>query len=228
MNDSTLTTPVTMRAFLFDEGEGLDTSQAIERAISENGASATVLSGVRGLSAAAFESVDRQVAAVVGGLLELDLGDVLITCWRARRSVLDAAERTLAAPGSRELVDLAKHRAKVTYEPHVDLLVNGTRLHTFEFTLAVGLELTSLAVVLSRGALVEMQGGRGIASTTLTLDGAQLVKKERSFDPALMVSLTPPGVPIVSQPAEDLPRRRLREPIARAWARVHWGHQQHA
>ena len=97
MNDSTLATPVTMRAFLFDAGEGVDTTQALERAISENGATATVLSGVRGLSAAAFESVDRQVAAVVGSLLELDLGDVLIGCWRARRSLLEAAERTLGA-----------------------------------------------------------------------------------------------------------------------------------
>ena len=150
MNDSTLTTPVTMRAFLFDTGEGLDSGQALERAISENGATSALLSGVRRLSAAAFESVDRQVAAVVGDLLELDFGDVLIACWRTRRSLLQAAERTLAAPGSRELVDLAKHQAQVTYEPHVDLLVNGTRLHTFEFTLVVALETTPLAVVLKR------------------------------------------------------------------------------
>lgn len=227
MNDSTLTTPVTMRTFLFDVGDGMDTSQALERAISENGATAKVLSGVRRLSAATFEAVDRQIAAVVGDLLELDFGDVLIACWRTRRSLLEAAERTLAAPGSRELVDLAKHRGRVTYEPHVDLLLNGVRLHTFEFTVAVGLETISLAAVLNRGALVEMQGGRCVATATLTLDGAQVRRKEHRFDPALILSLSP-GVPIASAASEVSPRRRLREPIARARARVHWGRQQHA
>ena len=91
----------------------------------------------------------------------------------------------------------------------------------------MALETTPLAVVLNRGALVEMQSGRGVATATLILDGAQLLEKERRFDPALMVSLRP-GVPIVSAPSEDTPQRRFREPIARVWARVHWGRQQHA
>ncbi len=212
---TTSTAPVTMRSFLFDTGTGADTAEAISHALNEHGVAGSALQGVRHLSASATKTVDREIGTVVDGLLEMDLGDILVSGWRKHRSLTDAARRTLATPGSEEVVALAAHRVTATYRPHVDLLVDSAKVNTFEFELTTLFDLTGVAAVVSRGDLVAVQGGACTVTATLTLEGAQLAQRQGHLDPALIVRLQP-GMPLIDKAAttQPLPQQRTSEETA--------------
>src|SRR6266700_5846872 len=53
------------------------------------------------------EAAVREVTDALAGLLDVDLIGVLGAGWRKHHDLVAAARRTLAAPGSTELVDLA-------------------------------------------------------------------------------------------------------------------------
>ena len=82
-----------------------------------------------------MQAVNREVAAVVDRLLELDLGE--LAGWRRYSELTKAAQRTLAHPGSQEMVVLASHRVVSTHHSRVDLLVDEARTHTFVFEVTV-------------------------------------------------------------------------------------------
>src|SRR5262245_16595184 len=52
----------------------------------------------------------REATTAAAGLLDFDLIDVLVAGWRKHHDLTAAARRTMAAPGSVELVDLAAYR----------------------------------------------------------------------------------------------------------------------
>jgi hypothetical protein len=105
-----------VRMFLLG-GAGGDTMDALARVLSEQGAPASAIRGLGGLSAAALQAVNREVAAVIDRLLELDLGELLLAGWRRYSELTKAAQPTLAHPGSQEMVVLASHRVVSTHHP---------------------------------------------------------------------------------------------------------------
>ena len=200
-----VTTPVTLRAFLFDTGAGEDTAEVIGRTLSEHGVAQAGLIGVRKLSTSVVHSVDREVGTVLDGLLDLDLGDILVSCWRKHRSLVEAAEHTLAVPGSEEIVVLALHRATATYSPHVDLYVDDVKVNTFEFELSVVFAATGLAAVVRHGDLVGLRGGDCLVTATLTLEGGRLAQQQRHFDAGLLVGLHRPIALVDKVSASTIP-----------------------
>ncbi len=67
------------------------------------------------------EAAVREAAVAAAGLLKVDLMDVLVAGWREHRDVYSAARRTLATPGSKELVGLAPHRVSTVQQPAVSI-----------------------------------------------------------------------------------------------------------
>jgi hypothetical protein len=144
-----------------------------------------------------LQAVNHEIAAVADGLLNLDFGDVLMSGWRKYTNLTEAAERTLASPGSEEVVALATHRVSSTHHPSVELLVDGIKVHTFVFELTVVFDLTGVAAVLRRGSLVALRGGECVVTATLTLEGTPLELSRKSrIDLALVVALHRP-IPLV-------------------------------
>lgn len=198
MRSTTIPAPLTMRTFLFDDGTVGDTAEAIGRTLNDHGVARAALAGTRHLSSAAVQSVDHEVGNVVDGLLGIDLGDILVSCWSKHRALVDAAKRTLAAPGSEEVVALARHDATATYRPTVDLLVDGIKVMTLRVTLAIAFDVTGVAAVVREGQLVALKSGDCLATATLTLEGERLAQRQRRVDPALLVNLHP-GVTLVDE-----------------------------
>ena len=97
--------------------------------------------------------------------------------WRRYSALTSAAERTLAAPGSEEVVLLATHRVTWTYEPHIDLLVDGRKVTSLELQMTVVFDLHGVAAVVQLGDLVALRGGGCLITATLaargTNDGAE-------------------------------------------------------
>jgi hypothetical protein len=189
---------VTARAFLFDDGSGIDTADAIGRAIHERGVAGASFRGVRRLSGSALETVDQEIGAITDGLLDMDLGDSLVSGWRKYSALTQSARRTLTAPASEEVVVLASHRATCTYHPRVDLLIDGVRLNSFEFELTIIFEITGLAAVVRSGDLVVLRGGTCRVTGTLSLEGMKLARGQRNLDLRLLIPLHRP-IPLVEK-----------------------------
>ena len=146
----------------------------------------------RHLSRSALGTVDRELGAVAEQLLEIDLGDALLKAWRSYRSLVEAARRTAAWPGSEEVVLLASHRITIEFKPYVDLFVDSLLIHTFEFELRLTFELAALEAVVALGALTQLQGGGGPVTATLGLDGRTIAEGKSVVPPLVRARLSPP------------------------------------
>jgi len=201
---TTLDSGVTARAFLFDDGSGADTADIIGRAIHERGLASASFRGVRRLSGSALETVDQEIGSLTDSLLDMDLGDILVSGWRKYSALVQAAHRTLSPPPSEEVVALATHRVTSTHRPRVDLLIDGKRLNSFEFELKVDVEVTGLSAVVRSGDLVALRGGVCQLSGTLSLEGVKLAAREQSLDLGLLMPLRR-HIPLVEKVSPLIP-----------------------
>ncbi len=199
MSSPELTRPLTARIFLLGESQGEDTPERVAHSLNERGITGSAVEGVRRLSASARQAVEDEIATVADGLLDFDLGNVLVSGWRKYTELTCAAERTLAVPGSEEVVILAAHKVSSTHHPSVELLVDGVKVETFVFELTVEFALTGVVAVVRRGELVALRGGACVITATLTFEGVPLVpQQKRSIDLAIVVPLRP-AIPLVRE-----------------------------
>jgi hypothetical protein len=198
MNSPKQTPPLTALVFLSGDAEGDDTTEILARELGQHDVARSALSGLRRISGPALHAVDCEIATVAAGLLDLGLGGAVVRAWRKYTAMTEAAERTLAVSGSEEVVVLATHRVTWTYQPHIDLLVDGNKITTFDFEMTVVYDLDGVVAVVRRGELVALRGGDCAITATLTLEGATLAQRQRRMDAALVVSLDRP-IPLLGK-----------------------------
>jgi hypothetical protein len=189
---------LSVRAFLLGDAAG-DTADVLAQSLSEHGALRSATRGLGGLSASTLQGVNHKIATVADGLLNLNLGDLLVSGWRKYTALTKAAERTLASPDNEEIVVLATHRIVSTHHPSVDLIVDEAKAHVFVFELTVMFDLVGVAAVVRRGDLVAVRGAKCVVTATLTLEGTPLeLTRKGSIDLGLVVPLRRP-MPLVQQ-----------------------------
>jgi len=199
MSSGELFQPLTARVFLLGKSEGASSAEVFASSLSERGIAGSAIEGLRHLSASALKAVDHEVAAVADGFLNLDLGSVLVSGWRKYTDLTGAAARTLAAPGSEEVVILAAHRVISTHHPSVDLLVDGVKVYTFVFDLNVVFDLNGVVAVVRLGELVALRGGECVVTVSLALEGLPLMpQRQGRVDLALVVRLRP-AIPLLRE-----------------------------
>ena len=131
----------------------------------------------------------REAALAAAVLLKVDLLDVLVAGWREHRDIHSAARRTLATPGSKELVGLAPHRVSTVQQPAVSILVDGHRVHTLQLGLSIIFEVTGLVAGISHGRLGGLHAGRGEVGVALTIHEIEILTKRRHLELPGMVAL---------------------------------------
>jgi len=173
------------------------------------------------VSQAGRQSADSQVATVAHGLLDLDLGNLVVAGWRKQGELAAAAERTAANPGSSEVVELASHRISSVHRPFVELLINGAHVATVNFELDIEFVVKALVVTVRNGHVVSLHTGACDLAATLAAEGLQLASRRAHLELPLIIRLPlrlhlgagadplPYGAkpPPTSSPS---PRRRMR------------------
>jgi hypothetical protein len=194
---------VSVRAVLFGEADP-------GAAVAATPAWRTVLSGLGGvlapLSLPGQATLVGEVTRAVGGLLNLDVVDVLVGGWGKHRTLRAAAERTKANPGTTEQVELASHRITTTHRPYLDIAVNGAKVATVHFDLGLTLDLDTLLATVSRARLVAIQGGRCTVTAGIGCEGVPLASRQIVLDPHLALRLAE-GIPLLGEdrrPADAL------------------------
>ena len=227
MTTASTAPPFSVSTFLF--GEDQDTEQALAQALHEHGVLGATGTALALVSEAGREAAADQVAVVAHGLLDLDLGDLVIAGWRKQGQLAAAAERTAANPGSSEVVELATHRVTSAHHPVVELLVNDAYLATVTFDLELEFIVRALVATVRDGHLVSLHSGTCDVVATLAAEGFPLASRRAQFELPLVVrwplllrlgggsdplaygAKSPPA-----SPPEPSPTRRRRPSISHA------------
>jgi hypothetical protein len=228
----TATQPFTASAFLF--GADQDTGYALAEALDEQGVLGATDLGLRLVTQTARRAAEDQIAVVAGGLLDLDLGDLVVAGWRKHGELAAAAEHTAANPGTSEVVKLATHRISSVHRPYVELLLNGTHLANVNFELEVEFVVTALVATVRDGQVVSLGSGECDVAATVAAEGFRLASHHQHLELPLVVRwpvplrlgggpAQPPYGPTAS-PA-PAPPRRPSPPRWHRGLRSHGGHR---
>ncbi len=161
-------------------GSSEDAHEALTRHVMSSGRS--LARALVRLPRVTREAAVRETAVAAAGLLKVDLMDVLLAGWREHRDIFSAARRTLATPGSKELVGLAPHRVSTVQQPAVSILVDGHRVHTLQLGLSIIFEVTGLVAGISAGRLARVHAGRGEIGVALTVHELEVLTKRSHLE----------------------------------------------
>lgn len=138
---------------------GLD-ENTLTSTVNTSGVLSEVASGLGRLSRSGHAAVAGEVAAAVGNLLTVDLGTILTEGWRTGTQLHNAARASIAEPNSSVVVDLARHRLSYTYQPHIDLLLDGHHAGTVVMVLSLVFDIASVQATVHAGRLTDLRCGR--------------------------------------------------------------------
>lgn len=181
--------PSTVLDLLFGRGE--DAPAALAHEILSASAGENLGRALADLPKVTREAAVREAAATAAGLLDTDLIGMLVAGWREHRDLAAAAQRTLAAPGSTELVDVATHEITMTQQPSVSVLVDGRQVATVQLGLSVVFDVSALVAGISAGLLVAMHSGRCDVTGTLAIQGTDAITRQAHFELSGVIPLSP-------------------------------------
>jgi hypothetical protein len=187
-------TPFTVNVIVF--GEMDNAVDKLAQALSSGEVARAVSPALQRLSAAARQSAIREISVVGAGLLDLDLSSLIVAGWRKYATLIHAAQRTAAMPGSEEVVDIAIHQITIASSPHVELLINEVRAATIRLELALDFDITALAAVIRGGYLVALNSGRCKGTGRVAIEGVNVVTRTAELDLHMFVHIGN-GIPLI-------------------------------
>jgi len=196
--------PSSVLELLASPGEG--SAEAMARSIL-SAAKPGLNSALDKLPGALWQAATAEVAAAAAGLLDINLADVLADGWRQQHDLTEAARRTLAHPGSTELVKLATHQIALTQHPSVSVLVNGDPKVTVNFTLSLIFDISALQAKISSGKLAAVQSGQCDITATLAVEDDDVITKQAHLDLPGVITLRQ-GIRLL--PAKDYPAEQAK------------------
>jgi hypothetical protein len=191
--------PLTAQVLL--TGQGPEVSGAIAQCLLSAEADGN-LGALDRLPKLTREAALHEVAAAAAGLLDVSLIGVLVAGWREHHDLTSAARRTLALPGSTELVRLVTHQVTATQDPFVTVLVDGHRVATVHLGLSLVFDVAGLLAGVSAGRLVAVHAGRCDITATLAIEGTDVLTRQAHLDLPGVIPLSP-GIRLLS--AHDYP-----------------------
>ena len=198
MTTTSTPTPRTALAVLF--GPDASALDALARRITSDPAS--LGHALKHLPEATRQAAERQVSAAAAGLLNVDLIALLAEGWRKYQDLVAAARRTVAAPDSVELVQLASHQVTTAQQPYITILVDDQRVATINLGLTVVFDVSALIAEIRGGRLAAVQSGHCDITATLAVEGSDLVTGQTRLDLPGVLTLSH-GIPLL--PARDYP-----------------------
>jgi hypothetical protein len=172
--------PKTVLDLLFPPDE--DSSDAVVPGLLPPGVDEDLDRALRNVPATLRQAAVRETTGAARDLLNADLIGFLVSGWQKHREVIAAARRTVAAPGSIELVDLATHQITATQRPAVNLLVDNRQTATVELGLSVVFTVSALVAGIRGGRLVAVHSGRCNVTANLAVQDTQVISRQVAFE----------------------------------------------
>jgi hypothetical protein len=159
-----------------------------------------------GVPGALRPAATAAVALAITGLLGFSLIELVVDGWREHHDLTAAARRTLARPGTTELVQLATHTITATRQPHIDVYVNNNVVATVELEVTVVFEISALIAGVDGGKLTALHSGRCLVTGTLAIQGTEVLTRQARIEPSGVFSLAE-GIRLLPEQEYARPRR---------------------
>jgi hypothetical protein len=170
-------------------GPNTDAAEALAHEIMSPGGDQNLGRALAQLPEMTRRAAKREAAATAAALLKVDLAGVLVRGWREHRDIVSAARRTLAAPGSTELVSVSSHEIKLDQRPSISVLVDGQRVATLQLGLFMVFDLNAVLLGISGGRLTGVRSGRCDMTATLAVQGTDLLVRRAHLELPSVISL---------------------------------------
>jgi len=125
--------------------------------------------------------------------------------WRTYAALTSAAERTLARPGSEEVVDVVTHRVTSKQQPYVDLFVDGVHVGTVHLELTAVFTVHALVALVMQGYLRGVRGGICDLDVTLSAEGITVASRHDQLDLRMARHFRRP-IPLLGVSPTDAPQ----------------------
>jgi hypothetical protein len=163
-------------------GPHADAAETLAREILSPGGDQSLGRALEHLPETTRKAAAHEAASTAAALLEVDLIGVLIQGWCVHRDIVSAARRTLAAPGSTEVVSLIGHEVTIGQRPSISVLVDGRQVATLQIGLSVVFDVNALLLAISGGRLVAVHAGRCDITVTLAVQGTDLIVRHAHLE----------------------------------------------
>jgi hypothetical protein len=182
-----MTTPgegstLTALDLLFGPNANADAAETLAGEILSPGGDQNFGRALAHLSETTRKAAAQEAATTMADLLKVDLIGVLVRGWSEHRDIVSAARRTLAAPGSTELVNMSSHEVTLDQQPSVSVLVDGQQVATLQLGLSIVFDVNALLLVISGGRLVAVRSGRCEITVTLAVQGTDLLTRHAHLE----------------------------------------------
>ena len=170
-------------------GPDADAAQALASEILSPGGDQNLGRALAQLPEMTRKAAAQEAATTAAALLKVDLVDVLVRGWREHQDIVSAARRTLAAPGSTELVSMSSHEIRLDQRPSVSVLVDGQRVATLHLGLSIVFGVNALLLGISGGRLTGVRSGRCDITASLAVQGTDLLARRAHLELPGVISL---------------------------------------
>jgi hypothetical protein len=123
----------------------------------------------------------NRVVELVKSLTDIPLADVLVGGWKVHGQFAKYADPAQFPPDKVSCVALATHHIKSSYDPSVELTVDGVSAGKIEFTIELDVCLEAGTLVIQAGKIKRLEAGKCRVTGTLKCEG-QTVTQRTSRD----------------------------------------------
>ena len=147
------------------------------------------------LTEPAHAALAAELTAATGGLLEEELGTILLAGLMSYERLIDAGRETAAEEDLTQLVTMDDHLVRVVHEPHIDVHLDRRQVYELRLTLSVEFTVQGLAATIRAGRLAHLRIGRCTADVSLSWQDGELLRRTDLVEAPLVIRLGS-GVPI--------------------------------
>lgn len=183
---STTTGPVTVRQLLLP---GEHPPAALTRVASAAARRGRVDATITRLTPIGLDILGARIGEVVGGLLNVDVGDIVGAALTKHRAIAEAMRATAENPRTEVLVTLAQHRFESIFSPSVDVVVDGAIVVTIAFQVDLEARVEGGLLVIAGGGIAAVRTGRTTLSATLSCEGVTIAEHHEDIDFAGVLKL---------------------------------------
>jgi hypothetical protein len=192
-------------------GPGSDTPRELSSQILSADAEGNLGRALENLPGVTREAAVHEATAAVAAFMDVDPIGALVAGWRKHHDLTAAAQRTVAAPGSIELVDMAVHQITMTQHPSVIVLVDGLNVATIRLGLSLVLRVHAMTAQISAGRLAGLHSGRRDITATLAVQGVNVLTGQANLMLPGIIPLSP-GIRLLAAGSYPLSARSPAPP----------------
>jgi hypothetical protein len=180
---------LTVLDLLFGAEADADAARALAGEIVSSGRDQDLGPALTRLPAATRQAAVQEAATTAAALLKVDLIGVLVDGWREHADIVSAARRTLAGPGSTELVSMSGHEVTLEQRPTVRVLVDGHPVATVQLGLSIVFGVEALLLGVSGGRITAVRAGHCDITVTLAVQGTDMITRHKRLELPGVMSL---------------------------------------